>query len=101
MLCFNPLHLEGNVNIAVKDDMVQVKLEDLLQFMSGADCVPPLGFERNLTVTFYDQDEGVTRLPFTSTCAMEIALPRGLEDETAFSNLLTTAIFESGGFEKP
>lgn len=79
--------------------MVQAKLEDLLQFMSGADCVPPLGFERNLTVTFYDQD--VTRLPFTSTCAMQIALPRGLEDKTAFSNLLTTAIFESGGFEKP
>lgn len=96
-----PLHPDGNVSIAVEDDMVQVKLEDLLQFMSGADCVPPLGFGKNLTITFYDQDEGVTRLPYTSTCALQIALPRGCEDETSLSNLLTTAIFESGGFEKP
>lgn len=42
-----PLHPDGNVSIAVEDDMVQVKLEDLLQFMSGADCVPPLGFGRD------------------------------------------------------
>ncbi len=93
--------VEGNVSVAVEDDMVQVQLPDLLQFMSGADSIPPLGFGTDLTIIFYDQEEGKTRLPYTSTCALQLALPRGHEDESTFSKLLTKSIFESGGFEKP
>ena len=56
-----------------------VHFEHLLQFTTGADAVPPMGFPGCLNVIFYDQEEGVTRYPNASTCAMTLALPRGHE----------------------
>jgi hypothetical protein len=44
-----------------------LSLEDLLVFITGADCLPPLGFGNNITVDFYDFEENSRRRPYAST----------------------------------
>ena len=77
-----------------------VHFEHLLQFTTGADAVPPMGFPGCLNVIFYDQEDGVTRYPYASTCAMTLALPRGHEDPKSFEVLLSRSLFDSCGFYK-
>mgnify|MGYP002803567923 FL=1 len=77
-----------------------VHLEHLLQFVTGADAIPPLGFPDFLNIIFYDQEDGTTRYPYTSTCAMTLALPRGHEDPKSFEELLSRSLFDSCGFYK-
>lgn len=36
--------------------MTGLTLEDLLVFTTGTDCVPPLGFDKLITIEFYDFD---------------------------------------------
>jgi hypothetical protein len=57
-----------NYTCATKE--LPVHLEHLLQFMTGADSIPPLGFPELLSIIFYDQENGTTRYPYSSTCAM-------------------------------
>lgn len=77
-----------------------VHFKDLLQFITGADAIPPLGFHCSLTILFYDQEKETTRLPYASTCAMTLALPRGHEDPTSFRELMSRSLFDSCGFGK-
>lgn len=65
---------------------VHMQMKDVLQFMTGADRVPPVGFDNNILVGFYDQDlkEGGKQLPYASTCALQLFLPRGVEDPSSF-----------------
>lgn len=93
-------HTDGNVSITIDGGAVHMQIKDVLQFISGADCVPPLGFEKKFIICFYDQEKGITRLPFASTCALQLSLPRGAEDESTFTTLMTSAIFGSAGFGK-
>ncbi|XP_046856273.1 uncharacterized protein LOC124449400 isoform X2 [Xenia sp. Carnegie-2017] len=72
-----------------------VHFEHLLQFTTGSESTPPTGFENSLTITFYDQEDGQTRYPYTSTCAMSLALPRGHEDPTMFEELFLRSLFDS------
>lgn len=46
------------------DKMVEIRFEDLLVFITGADEVPVLGFRDNISIDFYDQAEGMQRLPY-------------------------------------
>lgn len=74
--------------------------EDLLTFLSGADCLPPLGFHKKAEIDFYTQDNTCRRLPSASTCSMVLFLPRGVQDETELEKLLTEAVKGSLGFGK-
>lgn len=80
--------------------MTHVHFKDFLQFITGADAIPPLGFPDLLTIIFYDQGDGTTRYPYASTCAMTLALPRGHEDPISFEELLSRSLFDSCGFHK-
>lgn len=82
------------------ENQTTFSFEDLLAFITGADHVPPLGFSKDLTLQFYNQDVGMlsARLPHTSTCAMELYLPRSIACPSALSDLLTRAINASLGF---
>ena len=80
---------------------IQIHIKEILQFITEADHIPPLGFEKQISIIFYDQEEGSTRLPYVSTCALNLALPRGHENEASFCELMKRVIFESFGFGKP
>lgn len=69
-------------------------------FVTGADKIPPLGFETKL-IQFFDKEMGVTRFPFASTCALELWLPRGVHTQDEFDHLISQALFQSFGFGKP
>ena len=59
-------------------------LQDLLVFTTGADSIPPLGFDDPITLDFYDQEKDIKRLPWASTCSLSLYLPRGYEDTDEF-----------------
>ena len=77
-----------------------LSLEDLLVFITGADCLPPLGFGNNITVDFYDFEENSRRRPYASTCGLYFFLPRGFENPEEFSKFLSEALLECHGFGK-
>ena len=74
-------------------------LEDVLIFVTGADKVPPLGYSRHITISFYDQ-ESAKRRPCSSTCSLELHLPRGVEDVEAFNERMVSSLRERCGFGK-
>ena len=59
--------LEGDIN-----GDVDCSVEDVLVF-SGADRVPPLGFEKQPTLTFIHNSSAKSAT--VSTCALELQLP--------------------------
>ncbi|XP_077091382.1 uncharacterized protein LOC143742419 [Siphateles boraxobius] len=68
--------------------------------MSIQDSVPPLGFQQKCKVEFYDQEEPTRRIPYASTCALTLYLPRGVSEEEDFKELMFLAINGSLGFGK-
>eukprot|EP00794_Sanderia_malayensis_P018367 gene18367-20214_t len=72
-------------------------LEDLLIFVTGAEDVPPLGFSKPITVEFYSNTARERRLPWSSTCALELHLPRGCQPE-AFKEVMSQALLDCQGF---
>ena len=50
---------------------MECSLEDLFVFFSGAECIPPLGFERHPTLSFVHD----SRLASASTCDIQLRLP--------------------------
>lgn len=81
-------------------EVAGLSLEDLLVFITGADCVPPLGFSNTITVDFYNFEENNRRRPFASTCGLYFFLPRGFKDPVKFSEFLREALLECQGFGK-
>ncbi len=53
-------------------DCKDISLGDVLQFMTGANCVPAVGF------AFTPED----KLPVVSTCALSITFPRCISQMT-------------------
>ena len=70
-----------------------LQLEDLLIFLTGAEDVPPLGFSRQITVDFYSNTTNERRLPWSSTCAMELHLPRGCQPDE-FKEMMSQALLD-------
>ena len=81
-------------------DVTGLSLKDLLVFITGADCLPPLGFSTKITVDFYNFEHNSRRRPFASTCGLYFFLPRGFEEPAEFSNFLREALLECHGFGK-
>ncbi|CAB4030171.1 G2 M phase-specific E3 ubiquitin- ligase-like [Paramuricea clavata] len=52
----------------------RLSLEHLLVFITGADCLPPLGFSKNITVDFYNFDENSRLRPYASTCLEDLKI---------------------------
>ena len=58
-----------------EDEVDGLTLKGLLVFISGADSVPPLGFDHLISVHFYDFIGNVCRHPSSSTCALTYGAP--------------------------
>ena len=83
-----------------EDEVDGLTLKDLLVFISGADSVPPLGFDHLISVHFYDFIGNVRRSPWSSTCALTLHLPRRFEDPQQFNELMKESLHECHGFGK-
>ncbi|KAA0712533.1 hypothetical protein E1301_Tti019071 [Triplophysa tibetana] len=77
-----------------------ITFEELLAFVTGADALPPLGFPQKCSIEFYDQEEGCRRIPFSSTCALILFLPRAMTQEDGFMELMRLAVKGCFGFGK-
>ncbi|XP_038560055.1 G2/M phase-specific E3 ubiquitin-protein ligase-like [Micropterus salmoides] len=84
----------------IEDKVTDLKFEDLLIFTTGADEVPPLGFPRKPSIDFYEQEAGLRRLPYASTCTMCLYLPRGVSQEEELHEMILLATRGSLGFGK-
>ena len=73
---------------------------DLLNFITGADQVPPLGFPNLIEIQFYNYSDCEKRLPWSSTCSLTLFLPRGITEETDFLLLMKRMLLECVGFGK-
>ena len=73
-----------------------VKIEEILQFMSGSSKIPATGFDGTPTIRFTDGD----RLPKVSTCDLSITFSRKMGNLTyeQFNERMTLAIQGSKGF---
>lgn len=57
-------------------ELSEVKISDLLRFISGTTSIPAIGFERNLSVYFrHNCEENCQCKCITSTCALTLSLP--------------------------
>ena len=74
----------------------EVSLNEVLAFWTGAASIPPLGFDKDLGVSFVSGE--IRRLPSASTCGMVLQLWRGYTDPDEFSADMVKAIRWSGGF---
>ena len=83
-----------------EDEADDLTLKDLLVFISGADSVPLLGFDHLISVHFYDFIGNVHCRPWSSTCALTLHLPRGVEDPQQFKELMKESLNECYGFGK-
>lgn len=79
------------------DGESHVTFKDLLQFVTGADDIPILGFHKKATIDFFSPIAGVKRLPYASTCDLRIFLPRGAST-SELSELLERGVLEAHGF---
>ena len=75
-------------------------LKELLIFVTGADAVPPPGFTSALPISFYDMENDVKRLPYTSTCNMSLSVARGLQEPKNFNELMYGTTLGCFGFGK-
>ena len=55
-------------------DQETIPLSKILEFCTGADEVPPLGLERKIEIKCFNQESGLCRFPYTSTCALDLFL---------------------------
>lgn len=87
------------------EGVASVTLEQLLVFVTGADCIPPLGFDPQPMVEFLHdaipsidgKTHYVSKYPVTSTCSNTIMLPLS-ETYDIFKFHLEDAIIMSPGF---
>lgn len=79
---------------------VTLELHHILRFTTGADNIPPLGFSKHIDISFFTPIPGNKNYPTSSTCGMELSLPRGVTDESQFCDLMIEAILCSPGFGK-
>ena len=86
--------------IYFSDNIVDVTFEELLIFISGADRIPPCGFHAPFFIEFYTNEGTEQRLPFASTCALTLSLPRGVANPDNLKRHLMMSLKDSYGFGK-
>ena len=88
-LCIGGRHtFDDNENIA--------DLPLILSFATGADCIPPLGFSKEIEILF---GKDKTRLlPVVSTCALTLTLSLGLAEYDLFQKNMDLALLNAFEF---
>ena len=64
-------------------------LEDILIFCTGADCIPPLGFNKKIDIIFLGPQE---YLPTSSTCFLNLRIPTCFDDADVFNDKMETGL---------
>ena len=81
---------------------MNISLENILTFITGADHIPPMGFEGTSEVHFtgslYEKE---MRLPSASTCGPTLYLPLCLSDVDIFTEKMDIAIVGAQSFGIP
>ena len=72
-----------------------MSLEIFLSFSTGAESIPPLGFDSPLSLQFNSHNV----FPMASTCALELTLPsQYFNNATKFQERMAYAMKNHGGF---
>ena len=74
-----------------------LRLEDILVFVTGADCVPPMGFKTAPKIHF---SHSSLKLAVASTCAPSITLPTCHNSYEEFKDAMVESIVSGFGFGK-
>ena len=76
---------------------VSCTLDDVLVFFSGADRVPPLGFEKQPSVTFLHDTR--SKFATASTCSLELRLPTQYGSHfDKFREAMIMSLMDNDGF---
>lgn len=75
-------------------------MTDILLFVTRADYLSQLGFPHNCEIQFYDQEPESQRIPYSSTCALILYLPKSITEDVVFKDLMQMSIKVSVGFGK-
>ncbi|KAJ8030948.1 G2/M phase-specific E3 ubiquitin-protein ligase [Holothuria leucospilota] len=81
-------------------ETAKIALHHILRFCTGADAIPPLGFDKQVDIHFFSVTPGVKPLPTASTCGLELHLPRGMDEADEFTKMMIEAIVCSPGYGK-
>ena len=80
------------------DSACQLSISTILVFITGADSIPPLGFERQPTIVV-DHDDVTGQYPRASTCDMRLIISVGLQGPyDRFCDKMAFAILNCHGF---
>ena len=71
-----------------------ITLRDILIFVTGANQVPPMGFDQPLKIQFVEGH----RLPSASTCSLTLHVPREIIEYGNFKEKFTLSILGAHGF---
>jgi len=71
-------------------------LEDVLVFFTGADKVPPLGFDKEGSVTFLHGPG--EKLATASTCYLQLRLPACHKKDFLFKEAFVMSVEDNDGF---
>ncbi len=75
------------------EDLLIVNIHQILQFATGAEVLPPMGFDRDPEIQFTGEPhQKEMRLPSASTCGPTLYLPLVLSDPDVFSEKMDMAI---------
>ncbi|XP_058495271.1 uncharacterized protein LOC131466129 [Solea solea] len=88
-------HWETVLDI-ISNGQADFSVKDVLTFITGADHLPPHGFPRVISLRFYTGDG----LPYASTCALELFLPRSVVRAVDLLALLSRAVHKALGFSR-
>ena len=79
-----------------------ISIQNILVFVTGADDIPPLGFDSPAEVHFSgDTYKQEMRLPSASTCGPSLYLPFCLSDPDVFAEKMDMAIIGAQCFGIP
>ena len=74
---------------------LQITLQHILQFITGADVIPMFGFDIPPTIQFCHNP--TITLPTANTCSLTLTLPTACRDDT-FASKMTFGIANCIGF---
>lgn len=61
--------------------------------MTGSKCIPVVGFDHKVMLCFTDEE----RLPQVSLCGLTLTLPRNINTQEKFNDIMTLSILGGPG----
>lgn len=81
-----------------EEHVTTLRLEDILVFVTGADLIPPMGFDRAPEIFFCHTPQ--LKLAVASTCSPSITLPTCHDSYKDFKDAMVESIVSGFGFGK-